>query len=79
MLDVLSITWVVTGLIGPDIVALVAGAVGRRWVFLGLLPLVIAAGALVGWPCGTSRDPPVRGQPPCRTWPCWEWWPALAR
>jgi MFS family permease len=37
----------VPGLIGPAIAALVAAAVGWRWVFLGLLPLVIAAGVLV--------------------------------
>ena len=37
----------VPGLIGPGIAALVAAAVGWRWVFLGLLPLVAAAGVLV--------------------------------
>ena len=47
MFAVLSTAWVVPGLIGPAIAALVAGAVGWRWVFLGLLPLVIAAGVLV--------------------------------
>jgi MFS family permease len=43
----MSTAWVVPGLVGPGIAALVAAAVGWRWVFLGLLPLVIAAGALV--------------------------------
>ena len=47
MFAVLSTAWVVPGLIGPGIAALVAAAVGWRWVFLGLLPLVIAAGVLV--------------------------------
>jgi MFS family permease len=47
MFAVLSTAWVVPGLIGPAIAALVAETVGWRWVFLGLLPLVIAAGALV--------------------------------
>ena len=47
MFAVLSTAWVVPGLIGPPIAALVAAAVGWRWVFLGLLPLVIAAGVLV--------------------------------
>jgi MFS family permease len=47
MFAVLSTAWVVPGLIGPGIAALVAAAVGWRWVFLGLLPLVIAAGTLV--------------------------------
>ena len=47
MFAVLSTAWVVPGLVGPAIAALVAEAVGWRWVFLGLIPLVIAAGALV--------------------------------
>ncbi len=47
MFAVLSTAWVVPGLIGPAIAALVATAVGWRWVFLGLVPLVIAAGVLV--------------------------------
>jgi MFS family permease len=47
MFAVLSTAWVVPGLIGPAIAAVVAAAVGWRWVFLGLLPLVIAAGVLV--------------------------------
>jgi MFS family permease len=47
MFAVLSTAWVVPGLVGPGIAALVAAAVGWRWVFLGLLPLVIAAGVLV--------------------------------
>jgi MFS family permease len=47
MFAVLSTAWVVPGLIGPAVAAVVAAAVGWRWVFLGLLPLVIAAGVLV--------------------------------
>ncbi|HTR96142.1 MAG TPA: MFS transporter [Trebonia sp.] len=47
MFAVLSTAWVVPGLVGPAIAALVATAVGWRWVFLGLIPLVVAAGALV--------------------------------
>jgi MFS family permease len=47
MFAVLSTAWVVPGLMGPAIAALVAAEVGWRWVFLGLLPLVIAAGLLV--------------------------------
>ena len=44
---IFSTAWVVPGLIGPAVAAVVAAAVGWRWVFLGLLPLVIAAGILV--------------------------------
>jgi MFS family permease len=47
MFAVLSTAWVVPGLAGPAIAALVAATVGWRWVFLGLIPLVAAAGALV--------------------------------
>ena len=47
MFAVLSTAWVIPGLIGPAVAALVATAVGWRWVFLGLLPLVAAAGVLV--------------------------------
>ncbi|HEY1672627.1 MAG TPA: MFS transporter [Streptosporangiaceae bacterium] len=46
MFAVLSTAWVIPGLIGPAIAALVASAVGWRWVFLGLLPLVAVAGLL---------------------------------
>ena len=46
MFAVLSTAWVVPGLVGPAVAALVASAVGWRWVFLGLLPLVAAAGLL---------------------------------
>jgi MFS family permease len=47
MFAVLSTAWVVPGLTGPGIAALIAAAFGWRWVFLGLLPLVIATGVLV--------------------------------
>jgi MFS family permease len=47
MFAVMSTAWVVPGLAGPGIAALVATAVGWRWVFLGLIPLVIATGVLV--------------------------------
>jgi MFS family permease len=43
MFAVLSTAWVLPGLIGPAISAAIASAVGWRWVFLGLLPLVALA------------------------------------
>jgi membrane protein len=43
---VLSTAWVVPGLIGPALSALVAGHFGWRVVFLGLLPLVLAVPVL---------------------------------
>jgi MFS family permease len=47
----------VPGLIGPAVSALVAERVGWRWVFLGLLPLVVASGALA-WPSLRRLGPP---------------------
>lgn len=44
MFAVLSTAWVVPGLAGPGLAGVVADAVGWRWVFLGLLPLVLAPG-----------------------------------
>jgi MFS family permease len=64
MFAVLSTAWVVPGLIGPGIAALVAAAVGWRWVFLGLLPLVIAAGVLVVLALRHVPPPASRGTAP---------------
>lgn len=47
MFAVLSTAWVVPGLVGPVLAERIADGVGWRWVFLGLLPLVAGAGALV--------------------------------
>src|SRR5829696_7482234 len=55
---VLSTAWVVPGLIGPAVSALVAAHLGWRWVFLGLLPLVIASAALA-WPSLRRLGPPA--------------------
>jgi MFS family permease len=54
---VLSTAWVVPGLIGPAISALVAERFGWRWVFLGLLPLVLGSAALA-WPSLRRLGPP---------------------
>jgi MFS family permease len=55
---VLSTAWVVPGLIGPALSALVASHFGWRAVFLGLLPLVLAAAALA-WPSLRRLGPPA--------------------
>jgi MFS family permease len=57
---VLSTAWVVPGLIGPALSALVATHVGWRTVFLGLLPLVLVAGGLA-LPAVRRIGPPERG------------------
>jgi MFS family permease len=54
---VLSTAWVVPGLIGPAVSAVVAASLGWRWVFLGLLPLVLGSAALA-WPPLRRLGPP---------------------
>jgi MFS family permease len=63
MFAVLSTAWVVPGLVGPAIAALVAGAFGWRWVFLGLLPLVVAAGLLATLALRGLPRPVATGRP----------------
>jgi MFS family permease len=46
MMAVMSTAWVMPGLFGPAIAAEVARQLSWRWVFLGLLPLVLAAGPI---------------------------------
>ncbi len=46
MLAVVSSAWVVPGLVGPAAAGLIADSVGWRWVFLGLVPLVLCGAAL---------------------------------
>jgi MFS family permease len=46
MFAILSTAWVVPGIAGPALAAFIADHVGWRFVFLGLLPLVIVAGFL---------------------------------
>ena len=46
MFAMLSTAWVVPGIIGPSLAAVVGTVAGWRWVFLGLLPLLLVAGGL---------------------------------
>jgi MFS family permease len=46
MFATLSTAWILPGLLGPAIAAAVGEAVGWRFVFLGLLPLIAISGAL---------------------------------
>ncbi len=60
MMAVLSTAWVAPGLVGPAIAAEVARALGWRWVFLGLLPVVAITG-LVAVPALIRLGPPGSG------------------
>jgi len=46
MMAVLSTAWVAPGLAGPAVSAEVARLFGWRWVFLGLLPIVVVTGSI---------------------------------
>jgi MFS family permease len=46
MFAMLSTAWVVPGVIGPTLAAVVGQWLGWRWVFLGLIPLLVVAGGL---------------------------------
>jgi MFS family permease len=47
MFAVLSTAWVVPGILGPALSERVASWASWRWIFLGLLPLVLVAGAAI--------------------------------
>ncbi len=46
MFAVISSAWIIPGLVGPAIAGAVGDTFGWRWVFLGLLPLVVCTGVL---------------------------------
>ncbi len=45
MFAILATAWVLPAVLGPAIAAVVGAAVGWRWVFLGLVPFLVVAGA----------------------------------
>lgn len=57
MMALTSSAWVVPALLGPTVAGLVAEAVGWRWVFWGMLPLLAVVGALTARPFGALRAP----------------------
>jgi MFS family permease len=59
MFAVLSTAWVVPGVLGPALSERVAAWTNWRWIFLGLLPLVLAAGAAIV-PTMMRRGAPTR-------------------
>jgi MFS family permease len=59
IIALLTAAWVVPGVVGPPLGALIAGTVGWRWAFLVSLPLVAVAAALA--------LPELRSAPPPRS------------
>jgi MFS family permease len=67
MFAMLSTAWVVPGIIGPSLAAIVGEVAGWRWVFLGLLPLLLVAGGLSIYALrrvGNARAAGVSDAPP---------------
>jgi MFS family permease len=58
MFATLSTAWVLPGVLGPALAGIVGEAVGWRWVFLGLLPLIVFSSA-IAFPAvrGIGPDP----------------------
>jgi MFS family permease len=60
MFAMLSTAWVVPGILGPSLAAVVGQVAGWRWVFLGLIPLLALAGGLA---LNALRHVPDAAQP----------------
>jgi MFS family permease len=60
MFAMLSTAWVVPGILGPSLAAVVGQVAGWRWVFLGLIPLLAVAGGLA---LNALRHVPAAAQP----------------
>jgi MFS family permease len=59
MFAMLSTAWVVPGIIGPSLAAVVGEVAGWRWVFLGLLPLLPSPAACASRRSGRASTPPI--------------------
>jgi MFS family permease len=60
VMALLASMWILPGLFGPPLGALLASTVGWRWAFIAPLPLLVIAAALVLPPLGSVRiDPNV--------------------
>jgi MFS family permease len=58
MFATLSTAWVLPGVIGPAVSGIVGETVGWRWVFIGLLPLIVVAAAMT-LPAIARSQPPA--------------------
>ncbi len=64
MFALLSTAWVVPGLFGPGLAAVVGDRWGWRWVFLGLLPVVVGAGTFAVRAVGSGIPDTAGAAPP---------------
>jgi MFS family permease len=63
MFAVLSTAWVLPSAVGPGLAAFVGEHWSWRWVFLGLLPVVVVAGAIAMWALRVVPGPSESAQP----------------
>jgi MFS family permease len=70
----ISTAWVLPALVGPLVAGLVTTHLSWRWVFLGLLPLIVA-GVLLVLSAGRSLTAPENPPPHA---PARRWWAVLA-
>ncbi|MFL5684849.1 MAG: MFS transporter [Chloroflexota bacterium] len=56
MFATLSTAWILPGVIGPALAGIVGETLGWRWVFLGLLPLIVIS-ALIAFPAVRTVGP----------------------
>lgn len=59
----MATAWVVPSLIGPAAAGVIAHQFGWRWVFLGLIPIVVGVGALAVAPIKRLGRPDDRAEP----------------
>ena len=60
----ISSAWVLPSLLGPPVAGLVTETLSWHWVFLGLVPLVVVALALVAPAVRNARPRRANGRPP---------------
>jgi MFS family permease len=68
MLATLSSAWVIPGLVGPALAGLIAEHSSWRWVFLGLMPLMLIASLLALPALRALPRVPTAAQPSSRIW-----------
>ena len=66
MFATLSTAWILPGVVGPALAGIVGETLGWRWVFLGLLPLIVLSAA-IAFPAVRTIGPDPSGAPNAAT------------